>query len=232
MENIEEVAVPPSGENPAQPEVTPPAEADNGDERDQIIADFKVKTATQAAKLAASKAEALRLKSERDDLLSRQIQPKPADSPQMASDEVELFKQYAKAAGVPLKEDIEKINQATYKSQQDSALEKFLEEHPEYKPENDTDDIRWGTIAQEIALYKAPVQPKDWYALLKKAHSAIQPDNSFQKGKSLGMAQAALNEQARIGGGSSGAKAPVKKLSPEQQAVQEGFKQTRPNYFS
>jgi hypothetical protein len=217
-------AVPAPADNAAEPE-TPAPVIDNA-ELSQKIAALEVKVAEQARHLTASKAEALRLKDQNE----RYQQPAP-DSPQVSNEDVELFKTYAKAAGIPFRDDIESLKKDQYVETQRQVVDKFLDEFPQYKPENDKDDSQWGKIQAELGLYKNPQNPKEWYALLKRAHSSIQPDNSFQKGKALGHAEANLQEQTKLGGGSPGAKAPTQKLSPEKQAIQEGFSSLRPQYF-
>jgi hypothetical protein len=142
--------------------------------------------------------------------------------------DIEVFKKYAKAAGIPFKDELNQFQKVQYQDKQQESIDKFLEEYPEYRPENDTDDSRWTALKNELAGYKAPENPKDWYKLMKKAHRLVAPDNSTEKAKALGMAQANLKEQAKIGGSSGGASAPKGKLTPEQLAAREQFEKLRP----
>lgn len=208
----------------ANPESTVPAPADNTEDK---IKALEAKIADQAKHLTGSKAEGIRLSNEKAELEAQivllQKQPPADDS------DVELFKQYAQKAGIPTREELQRIQQAQYKTMQDEELSAFLEKCPEYKPENDPANEKWTALIAELQGYKAPVNPKDWGKLLAKAHKVIAPDNTLETGKALGMAQARLSEQPQ--GGSGGASTPKKKLTPEQQAIKDGFKQARPEYF-
>jgi len=204
-------------------EPTAPAPADNAQDK---VSALEAKILEQSRHLAGSKAEALRLKQEAD-AYKEELEAVKAAVP--AEDDVELFKQYAKKAGIVTKEEIEEIKRSAYKSEQDAELANFLEKYPEYKPENDPSNEKWGQLISELATYKAPVNAKDWGKLLTKAHKIIAPDNTLEKGKAIGMAQANLKEQASLGQGN--ASSPKKKLTPEQQSIREGFKAARPDYF-
>lgn len=218
----------PDGADPAQePQPTPP-EKDN-------VAELEAKIALQSQKLAGSKAEALNLKSQLEAMKAEveQLKAKAEPAQEVSKDDVELFKAFARQAGVPLKEDIEAIKADSDHRMRDEATAKFLEEYPEYKPENDTDNSKWETLINEYALYRNPTTPntKSYLTLLKKAHKAISPDNSLIKGKALGMAEAKLSEQAQLGG--SGGVTTIKKTkrTPEQEAYREQFAKLRPDYF-
>lgn len=220
----------PAVENPES--TTPPAvEAPEDNVEDKVRA-LENKISEQSMHLSGSKAEALRLKQETDtlkaELATLKAKP-PAQEIQVADSDVELFKQYAKKAGVATKDEIEAIRHQNYKVAQDKQVADFLEKYPEYKPENDSMNTKWGLLLSELAQYKAPANPEEWGKLLNKAHKIIAPDNTLEKGKALGMAQAKLGEQAQLGGGSASTQ--KKKLSPEQQAIREGFKTARPEYF-
>ena len=208
--------VPASADNTTT--TTPPASADNGVEAERV-AELEAKVSKQAEMLAASKAEALRLKEEKEALVASQAQAEP-------DNDVEYFKQLAKKAGVPSQED---FRQVIYKKEQDESLEKFLAEYPDYLPENDKDNKRWNSLIQEASYFRTPNSGKEWHALLKKAHKSINPD-SFEKARSVGRAEATLKDQATVGSGGS-ASSPKKKLSPDQQAIQDGFKAARPDYY-
>lgn len=104
-----------------------------------------------------------------------------------------------------------------YKSVQNEELNKFLESYPEYKPENDPNDVNWNTLQNALSLYAKPKDPKLWGTLLKKAHSDIAPrslptrDNTEVKKQQLKVA----------GVGSSGVQksSSRKQFTPQQRQV-------------
>ena len=210
-------------DNPVEPIETP-----QEDNLEQKLKALEQKVAVQAQKLTASKDEALRLKALTEKLEAERVAVKD-DSPQLNPSDIEVFKKYAKAAGIPFKEDLNQFSKSQYQDKQQESIDKFLEEYPEYKPENDIDNSKWDSLKQELATYKAPENPKDWYSLMKKSHRLVSPDNSLEKGKALGLAQANIKEQAKIGGSSGTASAPKGKQTPEQMAAREQFEKLRPD---
>ena len=220
----EETPVDNSAEPTKTPEVPKEEPKDNVEEK---LKELEQKIADQARKLDGSKEEALRLKKLNEELQAK-IAEKPDDSPKLNESDIELFKQYAKKAGIPFKEEIAALQQQQIKEKQQEAIDRFVEEFPEYKPENDKDNQKWTILKEEFLTYKTPTNPKDIYRLLKKAHGIINPTDSLEKGKALGMAQAKLNEQAQLGGSSGVASTPNKKRTPEQQAARAEFEKIRP----
>ena len=216
-------------ETPEAPiEPTSPPAKDN-------VEDLQAKIADQSQKLAGSKAEALNLKSQLDAQSAEINRLKTPAEPAQAvnQDDVELFKTYARQAGVPLKEDLEAMKVDSDNRIREDATAKFLEEYPEYKPENDKDNSKWEGLVQEYALYRNPTTPntKNYLSLLKKAHKAVSPDNSHAKGEALGMAKAKLGEQAQLGGSGGVTTEKNTKRTPEQEAFRAQFAKLRPDVF-
>ena len=236
---MSEQTVPAEADNPvtaAQSETETESPGELESDVQVKLPELERKSEAQRHALSASKAEALRLKQENESLMAR-LQPvaTPANDPskfQADPQDIELFKQYAKAAGVPLAEDVKALQKSQYVAVRDEMKDKFLAEFPEYLPANDPDDAKWGALLSEISTYKEPVSPKDWYGLMTKAHKAIVPDTSFEKGKSMAKAELNLQEQTRLGGsGGSPAKKAGKTLSPDQQVAIDEFKALRPEIF-
>ena len=46
-----------------------------------------------------------------------------------------------------------------YQSVENEELTKFLEKYPEYKPENDPNNINWNVLERELGWMKKPVNP-------------------------------------------------------------------------
>ena len=220
----EENLVDPEKDN--QPVVEP--QKDNSMERlaklEKAYKALLAKDAEKTRLLGSSKNEALRLKSELD-ALKKEAKAKPTEE----LSEQELFDQFLSNSEL-FQEKLSKVKQEKYNDIMEAQKDEFLKTHPEYLPENDKDNSKWDSLLGELRDYTIPKDPKDWGKRLLKAHKNITPDNSLEKAKALAMAQANIDEQAKLGGGAGGS-TPAKKLTPEQQEVSEGFRTLRPDYY-
>jgi hypothetical protein len=62
----------------------------------------------------------------------------------------------------------------------------WLDEHPEYLPEHDKDDILWKALTEEIKMYRSPQNPKELRKILDRAHTSvfgIRPDTALKSVK-------------------------------------------------
>lgn len=91
------------------------------------------------------------------------------DSEQL-SELSELIKAQAEEMGFVKKDE---LNAQTYKETADTLLNEFLENHPEYLPENDKDNVLWNRFREEFSDLKQPNNPKDFKRLFNKVHSSI-----------------------------------------------------------
>lgn len=216
----------PQKDNSVKPEVQQEVQPDT----QAKIQELEAKIADQSRHLTGSKSEALKIRQE-NEALRAQIEnlKTQQESPQVSNEDLQYVDQILSKAGYVKKDDLKKFEIAQYQKERDSVLMDFMEKYPEYKPENDKGDIKWTALINEVAQYKEPDNPKDWFSLLKKAHKIINPDNSLEKGKSLGMAEANLGELSKIGG-SSGVSSSKAKRSPAQQAIMDELYQKRPHY--
>lgn len=85
-------------------------------------------------------------------------------------EDVEGFKTLAKSLGFVQKNEIE---QSSYQEKSSSELDKFLEKHTEYLPENDKDNTLWERLKEEFSMYAQPKNPKDYSKILERAHQAV-----------------------------------------------------------
>lgn len=61
----------------------------------------------------------------------------------------------------------------TYAEKAQTALDTFLEAHPEYLPEKDIDGTLWNRFKEEFAIYKQPANPKDYARIFNKVHQSV-----------------------------------------------------------
>ena len=153
------------------------------------------------------------LRGERRDLKQKQldkVEEAIDDLKDTHPDDVKLIERVLQAKGYVRKEDVEK---RIYSETQQQQLNSFLDEHPEYKPENDTQDLNWQRLQRELEVYRMPQDPKKVGEVLERAHKSI---SGFSDGRSF-ETKKHLAKTAGVGGGqSSSSSSRMKSLSPEQ----------------
>ena len=78
----------------------------------------------------------------------------------------------------------DEYNKSSYEGQAKDILDDFLEDHQEYDPTNDKDDVLWNRFQSEFSLYKRPENPRDLKKLFKKIHNdivGIKPASDLRK---------------------------------------------------
>ena len=104
---------------------------------------------------------------------SKTREPEPAAEPAIdlegiAPEDITLVEKILKAKGYVHQSDLQKQNYEQVKKQE---INNFLEQHPEYRPQNDPGDSKWNALLQEFNLYKLPQDPKKIGSILKRAHA-------------------------------------------------------------
>lgn len=61
----------------------------------------------------------------------------------------------------------------TYQQQASDALDGWLENHKEYLPENDKDNLLWNQFQHEFSLYRKPDNPRDLKRIFDKVHREV-----------------------------------------------------------
>jgi len=131
-------------------------------------------------------------------------------------EDVKNIDRVLKSKGYITKDESKKI---VYENAKNEALGDFLEKYPEYKPENDPDDLNWNAFQRELlSFYKMPENPKLIGQTLEKAHKGIAPpvdNNSETVKKRIATAQK--------GGGGMQKSSSGKRLSPQlRRAYEDG----------
>ncbi len=104
----------------------------------------------------------------------------------------------------------DELGATTYQAKATEVLDDFLEAHPEYQPQNDTNGTLWNAFRQEFQLYKPTQNPRDLKKILTKVHRdvfGIKPAASINK-------QDAAKEKVKVAS-HSGASKP----SPSREGV-------------
>lgn len=116
------------------------------------------------------------------------------------ADDVAVVERVLKAKGYVRKDEVQEL---TYEQIKTQALDKFLDIHPEYRPENDPDDERWQQLQDELSLYQRPADPQKIGELLEKAHRVITPSD-YQKPKDQRPERGAIEKRLDIARAGSG----------------------------
>ncbi len=75
-----------------------------------------------------------------------------------------------KAKGYITKDEFTKT---IYEDAKTKSLNEFLDKYPEYKPENDPNDVNWNAFQRELNDLKMPSDPTRIRAVLEKAHKLV-----------------------------------------------------------
>jgi len=103
---------------------------------------------------------------------------------------------------------IEELEGASYQDKAQGELDGFLEKHPEYLPDKDSDGTLWGALKAEFGLYKPPQNPKDYRKILERAHQTvfgIKPGGALPNNTAASKRIEVASHGGAAGPGSSGA---------------------------
>ena len=98
------------------------------------------------------------------------IEQKMDELKDLHPEDVQTLERILKAKGYVTKEEASRMY---YDSVRQQELDKFLEKYPEYKAENDPNDINWNGLQRELKDFRMPENPHDISRVLEKAHRAI-----------------------------------------------------------
>lgn len=145
------------------------------------------------------------------------VQDKIDELKDLHPQDVEIIERVLKAKGLMTREEADKM---FYEAVKDEELNKFLENYPEYKSENDPEDANWNALQRELAYYRMPDSPHKIADILERSHRNIvrvpSDLNLPQKKRQV--------ELASVGSGGTQRSAPSSmKLAPEKRAMLKGF---------
>ena len=112
-------------------------------------------------------------------------------------DDIKNIERVLKSKGYVTKDESHKIHYESVKTQ---TLDEFLEKYPEYKPENDPNDINWNAFQREVSFYKMPDNPMLISQILEKAHRNTSGAGNFVD-RSISVAQKRIATARKGGGG-------------------------------
>ena len=126
------------------------------------------------------------------------VQEKVDELADVAPEDVSLIDRVLRAKGYMTKEESSKMHYDAVKNEE---VTKFLDKFPEYKPENDPNDVNWAALQRQIqSWYRMPDDPRAVGELLLKAHRDITKTSSDR-----GTVEAKKQQVKIASSGSSGA---------------------------
>ena len=108
----------------------------------------------------------------------KKVENKMDELKDLHPDDVNVIEKVLKAKGYVTKEEADGL---FYEKTKDDQLNNFLSKYPEYKPENDKNDINWNALQRELSLYRMPTDPKKIGELLERAHKSVSQSISSDR---------------------------------------------------
>ena len=162
--------------------------------------------------------EIVSLRGQRREIKEEQVlkvQEKIDDLKDLHPEDVQTLDRILKAKGYVTKGE---SNQMYYDAVKQQELENFLAKFPEYKAENDPNDVNWNVLQRELKYYRMPENPHEIIQVLERAHRAV----SRVSGDRSTEVKKHQVEVASVGGGGAQRSTPTRKsLDPEKRAIYE-----------
>ncbi len=99
------------------------------------------------------------------------VQQQMDDLKDLYPDDINTIDRILRAKGYMTKEE---ANKMFYENVKNDELKQFLDRFPEYKPENDVNDINWNALQRELKYFRMPENPHEVGQVLEKAHKALE----------------------------------------------------------
>jgi hypothetical protein len=212
-EPIEEVKQPVIPESEKETPSEPPAveKPDEGVEKPPVADDSE--TLRQVQGLQAERAKLLKeiqeLRGTKREIKQSEIarvETRIDELKEIHPDDVATIDKVLRAKGYITKQEAERMS---YEAVKQDELTKFLDRFPEYKPENDPNDLNWSLLQRELSYYKMPEDARRLGDVLERAHKGIIK-------VPVGPSATAKKRQIEIAGvGSGGAQKSTSKKSLE-----------------
>ena len=159
----------PAEEKPAEEELETSKVDDTGD--DKLDLEKKVQSLQiERAKLLKEIQDYRGSKREFKQVELEKVQDKLDELKDLHPEDINLVDRILRSKGYMTKEEASKM---FYKAVENEELNKFLVKYPEYKPENDSNDLNWNSLQKELSFYRMPDDPHLVNEVLERAHKSI-----------------------------------------------------------
>lgn len=202
-------------EPPAEQQPAGHTSQDTGeDEREQAIQALKEERVKLLRDIADLRGQRREIKQEQIDKVTQQID----ELKDIAPEDVAVIEKVLRSKGYVRQDEVKTMYYESIKTEE---LNRFLESHPEYKPENDPSDLNWSSLQKELGFYKMPDNPRLVGEVLLRAHRA-RTGSLLPSDRNIAIKKEQL-KTASVGGGGvqrSSSKS-GKTLTPDQRRVYE-----------
>ena len=167
VEEKETPPEPPAEKQPVDSELNKPGlsvDVSNLENQLRGLQEERVKLIKEVQELRGQKREI-----KREELI--QIEKKVDELKDIHPDDVALIDKVLRQKGYMTQEEVKRMH---YESVKQDQLNEFLAKYPEYKPENDPNDLNWTTLQRELGFYRLPDDPKRIGEVLERAHQGIK----------------------------------------------------------
>lgn len=188
-------SVPPTEEKPTNEQVVQqPVVSQNAEEfeKEKELQGLRNERAELLKEIATLRGQKREIKEDQIQRVQQEIDQLEGVHP----DDVKVIEKVIRSKGYVTKDEASKMY---YDSVKDEELKKFLNEFPEYKPENDLGDRNWTALNTELGFYRMPTDPHRVGELLRKAHKSIVRIPSGQQPQTV--QRQIQNAQLGSGGG-------------------------------
>jgi len=207
-------------DTPAPPAEKPLAKQGNdvlpeeySDEHQRAIQGLQAERVKLLKEISELKGQKREIKKEQLDTVQKDID----ELKDLHPDDVSTIERVLRAKGLITKEEAQAMYQTAIREDE---LNRFLEKYPEYKPENDPDDINWNMLQRELRYYKIPSDPHEVRNVLERAHRGIirAPSNTGVETRKRQVEIASVGK-----GGQQRTASTLERLTPEKRAMLKGF---------
>ena len=159
----------------------------------------------RAMRLEMTRVKALLRKERSDELFIKQKDDKTVIDDEELKDydpeELKRFEKLALKMGFAKKDEI--IGQSI-QERNSSEFDSFMEEHPEYSPENDKEGLLWNNFKETFQLYVPPKDPKTLRKVLTQVHNQVYGIQSPAKLTKINASREKIKVASHNGGASAG----------------------------
>jgi len=157
----------------------------------------------------------------KDEVSETKVEEPVEDSEVLSQYNPEEIANFRKILKVVAKDEGLAFRGDTTQDANSQVLDDFIENHPEYDPKNDPDNLLWDKFREEFSIYKKPNNPKDFKKLLEKIHNEIVGTSKIDPATVA--AQQTKLKTAAHGGTTTAKVTKESSISPELKPYLKGF---------
>lgn len=156
----------------------PPVQDTGQQQLQQALQGLQADKAKLLQEIATLRGQKREIKQEQLDKVQTQLDDLKDVNPEDAT----YIERILRAKGYVTREEQQKM---FYDAVKQEEINRFLEQFPEYKPENDPNDINWNALQREVSYYRLPDDPHKIREILERAHRSTKQVSPPSSGPSV-----------------------------------------------